>query len=100
MGQRISSLSRTSLPGNFGLRVTPLCLGTVTFGTEWGWGVPDEIGLSDVPVWYAARMVTMARKRGLEDATRLESVHPYSFFEAPNKIITGGAVVEKKPSWY
>jgi aryl-alcohol dehydrogenase-like predicted oxidoreductase len=40
-----------------------------------------------------------ARKR-LEDATRLESLHPYSFFDGPNKAITGGAVVEKKPAWY
>jgi aryl-alcohol dehydrogenase-like predicted oxidoreductase len=24
--------------GNSGLRVSPLCLGTMTFGTEWGWG--------------------------------------------------------------
>jgi len=26
------------LMGNSGLRVSPLCLGTMTFGTEWGWG--------------------------------------------------------------
>ena len=26
------------LLGNSGLRVSPLCLGTMTFGTEWGWG--------------------------------------------------------------
>lgn len=24
--------------GRTGLRVSPLCLGTMTFGTEWGWG--------------------------------------------------------------
>ena len=24
--------------GRSGLRVSPLCLGTMTFGTEWGWG--------------------------------------------------------------
>ena len=28
--------------GRSGLRVSPLCLGAMTFGTEWGWG-------SDVP---------------------------------------------------
>src|ERR1700730_1882210 len=27
--------------GRSGLRVSPLCLGTMTFGTEWGWG-PEE----------------------------------------------------------
>lgn len=28
--------------GRSGLRVSPLCLGTMTFGTEWGWGSPAE----------------------------------------------------------
>jgi aryl-alcohol dehydrogenase-like predicted oxidoreductase len=35
---RIASLSDYSLLGRSGLRVSPLCLGTMTFGTEWGWG--------------------------------------------------------------
>lgn len=34
----ISSLSDYRLLGRSGLRVSPLCLGTMTFGTEWGWG--------------------------------------------------------------
>ncbi len=28
--------------GRSGLRVSPLCLGTMTFGTEWGWGSTEE----------------------------------------------------------
>jgi aryl-alcohol dehydrogenase-like predicted oxidoreductase len=28
--------------GRTGLRVSPLCLGTMTFGTEWGWGTEEE----------------------------------------------------------
>jgi aryl-alcohol dehydrogenase-like predicted oxidoreductase len=28
--------------GGSGLRVSPLCLGTMTFGTEWGWGAPSD----------------------------------------------------------
>ena len=35
---RIDSLSSYTLLGKSGLRVSPLCLGTMTFGTEWGWG--------------------------------------------------------------
>ncbi len=31
-------LDRFRLLGRSGLRVSPLCLGTMTFGTEWGWG--------------------------------------------------------------
>jgi aryl-alcohol dehydrogenase-like predicted oxidoreductase len=39
---KISSLNEFSLLGRSGLRITPLCLGTMTFGTEWGWGSPEE----------------------------------------------------------
>src|SRR5262250_3340803 len=28
--------------GRSGLRVSPLCLGTMTFGTKWGWGTDEE----------------------------------------------------------
>src|SRR5262249_9704643 len=28
--------------GRSGLRGSPLCLGTMTFGTEWGWGVEED----------------------------------------------------------
>lgn len=30
------------LLGKSGLRVSPLCLGSMTFGTDWGWGAPRE----------------------------------------------------------
>ena len=32
------ALDHYRLLGRSGLRVSPLCLGTMTFGTEWGWG--------------------------------------------------------------
>ena len=28
--------------GRSGLRVSPLCLGTMTFGTQWGWGSEEN----------------------------------------------------------
>ncbi|AGC48491.1 aldo/keto reductase [Myxococcus stipitatus DSM 14675] len=40
--KRIDSLARYHLLGRSGLRVSPLALGTMTFGTEWGWGSPKE----------------------------------------------------------
>jgi aryl-alcohol dehydrogenase-like predicted oxidoreductase len=40
--KKIESLSQYYLLGRGGLRVSPLCLGTMTFGTEWGWGSPAE----------------------------------------------------------
>src|SRR5919198_863486 len=32
--------------GRSGLRVSPLCLGTMTFGTEWGWGADESASRS------------------------------------------------------
>lgn len=40
--QPIPSLTRYSLLGRSGLRVSPLCLGTMTFGTEWGFGCGED----------------------------------------------------------
>jgi aryl-alcohol dehydrogenase-like predicted oxidoreductase len=39
---QIPSLASYSLLGRSGLRVSPLCLGGMTFGTDWGWGCPQE----------------------------------------------------------
>ncbi len=39
---RIGSVAQYSLLGKSGLRVSPFCLGTMTFGTDWGWGAPKE----------------------------------------------------------
>jgi aryl-alcohol dehydrogenase-like predicted oxidoreductase len=36
------SLSDYTTLGRSGLRVSPLCLGTMTFGTEWGWGSEEK----------------------------------------------------------
>lgn len=36
------SLDRYRILGRSGLRVSPLSLGTMTFGTEWGWGADKE----------------------------------------------------------
>ncbi|HEX6792105.1 MAG TPA: aldo/keto reductase [Candidatus Krumholzibacteria bacterium] len=36
-------LDRFRLLGRSGLRVSPLSLGTMTFGTEWGWGTEKEV---------------------------------------------------------
>ena len=33
---------RYKLLGNSGLRVSELCLGTMTFGEDWGWGASPE----------------------------------------------------------
>ena len=33
---------RYKLLGNSGLRVSELCLGTMTFGDEWGWGASPK----------------------------------------------------------
>ena len=33
---------RYQLLGNSGLRVSELCLGTMTFGDDWGWGASPK----------------------------------------------------------
>jgi aryl-alcohol dehydrogenase-like predicted oxidoreductase len=38
----IESLAKYHLLGQTGLRVSPLALGTMTFGTDWGWGNTEE----------------------------------------------------------
>jgi aryl-alcohol dehydrogenase-like predicted oxidoreductase len=43
-----TSIAQYSLLGRSGLRVSPLCLGTMTFGTEWGWGSPKETAFAIV----------------------------------------------------
>ncbi len=47
----IESLATYSLLGRSGLRVSPLCLGTMTFGTEWGWGI-DKPGAERLLAQY------------------------------------------------
>ena len=42
MNKSIAPLNHYRLLGQTGLRVSPLCLGTMTFGTEWGWGADLE----------------------------------------------------------
>ena len=37
-----AQLDHYQLLGRSGLRVSPLCLGTMTFGTVWGWGSDKE----------------------------------------------------------
>ncbi len=42
MTQPFSQLNYYRLLGNSGLRVSPLCFGTMTFGNDWGWGTDLE----------------------------------------------------------
>lgn len=40
--EALCQLDHYRLLGRSGLRVSPLCLGTMTFGPEWGWGADRE----------------------------------------------------------
>src|SRR5882724_11706119 len=40
--------------GRSGLRVSPLCLGTMTFGTEWGWGSDEATATTILDAYLAA----------------------------------------------
>lgn len=41
-----TTLDSYRLLGHSGLRVSPLCLGTMTFGTDWGWGADEAVSES------------------------------------------------------
>ena len=45
---------RYKLLGNSGLRVSELCLGTMTFGDDWGWGAPKEESRKQFDAFRAA----------------------------------------------
>jgi aryl-alcohol dehydrogenase-like predicted oxidoreductase len=42
MTARGKALTDYTTLGRSGLRVSPICLGTMTFGTDWGWGSEEE----------------------------------------------------------
>ena len=54
MSQPITTLDSYRLLGRSGLRVSPLCLGTMTFGSDWGWGA-DEATSQAIFRAYAER---------------------------------------------
>lgn len=54
MSQAITQLDQYRLLGNSGLRVSPLCLGTMTFGEDWGWGASKEVAAEQLNA-YADR---------------------------------------------
>lgn len=54
MSSPITSLAHYRLLGRTGLRVSPLALGTMTFGTETGWGVPPDTAFSLVDRYLEA----------------------------------------------
>jgi len=45
--------------GRSGLRVSPLCLGTMTFGTAWGWGNEEEAALGIFTPLISKRAATL-----------------------------------------
>jgi len=50
----LTALDHYRLLGESGLRVSPLCLGTMTFGADWGWGA-DEATSREIFNLYADR---------------------------------------------
>ena len=48
-----AALDQYRLLGRSGIRVSPLALGTMTFGSDWGWGT-DEAGARQIFDAYVA----------------------------------------------
>jgi aryl-alcohol dehydrogenase-like predicted oxidoreductase len=49
--------------GRTGLRVSPLCLGAMTFGTEWGWGADETVSRSMFDRYVDRRRLSKRAKR-------------------------------------
>ena len=80
------SLDHYRLLGRSGLRVSPLCLGAMTFGTEWGWGADKDAArtLFDAYVDALVRLPIFAQEvtrysKGVW-SSRLR-LYPEGFFE-------------------
>ena len=55
------------LLGQSGLRVSELCLGTMTFGEDWGWDEASKVQLGFPHDFYANQMVRTFVYGGLRD---------------------------------
>jgi len=108
MQQVIDSLATYHLLGRSDLRVSPLCLGTMTFGTEWGWGSDEAstlIGatrleqLEDTLRALEGELSVELAQR-LEEASRPEPQFPYTF-HGPHMqaMVSGGCRVTAEPVW-
>ncbi len=59
------------LLGKTGLRVSELCLGTMTFREDWGWGAPQEICKELVPMF---QIRVRSCKTGTTGPTRIHTM--------------------------
>lgn len=50
------------LLGKSGLRVSELCLGTMTFGEDWGWGADKEESKKIYDIFYCKTWLAIANK--------------------------------------
>ncbi len=85
--------------GHSGLRVSPLCLGTMTFGKEWGWGseprtveqLDDNLGALDVKL-------TTEHVQSLDKATTPTLPFPTDMLAAVPTFAFGGTTIDGQPS--
>src|SRR5258705_8780525 len=96
MTARDKGLNDYTTLGRSGLRVSPLCLGTMTFGNEWGWGSEENTAravfdryidnggtLIDTAHLYTERNSgevggKFIGERGLRDRVRLATKLPFN----------------------
>jgi aryl-alcohol dehydrogenase-like predicted oxidoreductase len=116
-----SALQVYSLLGRSGLRVSPLCLGAMTFGNNtWGCDEATSRALLDRYLEVGGNFIGATRMDQLEDnlaaldftippelAARLDDVSrtdpgfPYMFFNPPlSRRILGNRPVLRTPPWY
>jgi len=76
------------LLGKSGLRVSEFCLGTMTFGENWGWGsskdeakkIYDAFREAGANFIDTANIYTNGTSESLDEASRIELGFPHEFY--------------------
>jgi aryl-alcohol dehydrogenase-like predicted oxidoreductase len=76
---------RYKLLGRTGLRVSELCLGTMTFGEDWGWGAPKE---------ECARILDAFGEAG---GNFIDTANRYT--DGTSERIVGGLIASDRENW-
>ncbi len=67
--------------GRSGLLVSPFCLGTMTFGTEWGWGATEDTSRAIFDLSSLDFTIPSELRARLDEVSAPASMNPYTFFE-------------------
>ena len=71
------------LLGHSGLRVSEICLGTMTFGEDWGWGASREEARKLYDAFREAGGLSSSQVKRLDEVSQIELGFPHDFLDKP-----------------